>query len=311
MLFNYYYSKLNLLDKTIYKECLEGIKKQKKRVVTSGTPSSNLFQYLSNDHPELFYCDFNHVQYTSTTFGKCEIFFNYLYSRNEIKKIEDNLKEIINSFQYIDEEHFCRIVHNYLVRNTKYDEREKHGYYDSNNHSLIGPLINHVGVCSGISNAFKYILDAKKIDCCLAIGTCGQESHCWNVVNINGYNYHVDVTNDIQEGKDRFKKPLYFYYLVTDKEIQYINRTTENFNCFQTRDNPFYKNNRVFKYNYEIDNFLKSLRFRDRTFYFKYIGSMNPDEVLNYVTYNLPVRLMPGAVWFCHNASNSIYYFRI
>lgn len=311
MLFNYYYSKLNKADKTIYNECLQGIRKQKGKVTVSGIPSNYLLECLSNDHPELFYCDFSHVRITTNIYGKQVATFNYIYSGKERFDIEKRLKEIIDSFNYIDEEQFCRTVHNFIVRNTRYDEREKNGYYDVSNHTLIGPLLNHIGVCSGISKAFKYILDSRKIDCCLAIGTCGNEPHCWNVVNINGYNYHVDVTNDLQEGKDRFKKPFYFYYLVTDSEIKKINTTTENFNCVQTQDNPFYKSNRVFKNNYEIDNYLRSLRFRDRTFYFKYIGTMTPDELQRYVLYNLPTRLMPGVVWFSHDASNKIFYFKI
>ena len=53
-------------------------------------------------------------------------------------------------------------------------------------------------VCEAYSKAFKYLCDLSEfeneVECYLAIGDNGGEPHMWNVVNVNGANYLVDIT---------------------------------------------------------------------------------------------------------------------
>ncbi|MCD7839636.1 MAG: hypothetical protein LUG46_03300 [Erysipelotrichaceae bacterium] len=66
-----------------------------------------------------------------------------------------------------------------------------------------GPLNEHLGICTGISHAFKYLMDAFHIECSVICGSTdssGVVNHAWNLVKINHQYFHVDVTYNIGEG---------------------------------------------------------------------------------------------------------------
>lgn len=54
-------------------------------------------------------------------------------------------------------------------------------------------------VCEGYAKAFMYLCDLSNFEndvaCYTVSGLMGSEAHMWNIVSINGTNYHVDVTN--------------------------------------------------------------------------------------------------------------------
>ena len=88
-------------------------------------------------------------------------------------------------------------------------------------HSIIGPLLYHRGVCDGISKTAKVLLQECGIKSHVvfgtAIGTGGKsESHAWNVVQLNGHWYHLDVTfdNNLSNGNVR-----YDYFNIPTAEI--------------------------------------------------------------------------------------------
>ena len=80
-----------------------------------------------------------------------------------------------------------RYLHDYIIRNTVYNSTAP-GYI----HTIYGPLVKHVGVCSGYSEVFKYIASFFGINVVLVRSL----SHEWNYVNIKNKWYIVDVTWD-------------------------------------------------------------------------------------------------------------------
>ena len=88
-------------------------------------------------------------------------------------------------------------------------------------HTIIGPLLKGRGVCEGIAEAAKLLLDACGIPTLKISGIARKkdgtnEPHAWNVVLINGKWYHLDVTFDLTIARDHIR---YDYFNLSTKEI--------------------------------------------------------------------------------------------
>jgi len=280
---NTYFKKLSGVQQNVYKQVLNGICTRQGKIRVSQLPDNKLIEYLSMDHPELFYCDFNSVLIEQGVFG-CFVKVKYTYTEAQCKQIIETAKRIADLFRTLNEEETARNIHNYLVKNIRYDYAD---ISNIENHNIVGPIVNGKGVCEGIAKTMQYILNLCGIDNTVIIGYLENEPHMWNIVSINGYNYHIDVTSDISLTEQIWQKPGYFYYLISDKEIKKTHQFTENFNCVQVADNPFYKTNRLFYDDRQLVNFIREIRSSQKLIYFKYFGDKSSDEILELITDNL------------------------
>ena len=83
-------------------------------------------------------------------------------------------------------------VYIYLAENTTYKESaDAHTGYDV--------LVNHVGVCDGLANAYALAMNTLGIPC--AVVSNYSKNHSWNLVKLNGVWYFVDLTNGVGTGK--------------------------------------------------------------------------------------------------------------
>ena len=61
-------------------------------------------------------------------------------------------------------------------------------------HTADGVLANGKGLCDGYAYVFKYFMDKAGITCRVVYSE--DLSHCWNMVKVSGYWFHVDVACD-------------------------------------------------------------------------------------------------------------------
>lgn len=80
-------------------------------------------------------------------------------------------------------------VHYHLVRSCAYDES-----LGNVAHTAYGALVCGSAVCQGYSSAFELILKRLGIPCITVVSQ--QMNHDWNMVFVDGYWYHVDLTWD-------------------------------------------------------------------------------------------------------------------
>lgn len=143
--------------------------------------------------------------------------YDNLYTFNDLIKIKKKVDEIIKKMpaDYNGVERIL-FIYKYLgkkikydknIANLNYDERETH---DSN--SIYNVLFESKGVCSSIAVTFRVLMDAIGIDCQVIMS----EEHEWNVVKINGYWYHLDLTWDLYNIK--YNCPLNFF-LKSEKQM--------------------------------------------------------------------------------------------
>lgn len=81
----------------------------------------------------------------------------------------------------------------------------------ADNYTPYGVLRSHNAICVGNATTFKLFMDALDIPCKI-IHSTEQGEHAWDIVQLDGEWYHVDVTFDGGSGN----KPGYAYFNVPD-----------------------------------------------------------------------------------------------
>lgn len=149
-----------------------------------------------------------------------------------------------------------RVLHDYLVRHVRYDVE---GLADMNNMPASdftpeGALILRVAVCEGYAEAFQILCQKAGIPCEIVTGSATSDgvnyiAHAWNMVQIDGAWYQVDVTFDdpIIDGTSAYEDGSNLsrgYYLVTDAII-YLDHIADNARYVCTSERYIYRENFV------------------------------------------------------------------
>lgn len=125
----------------------------------------------------------------------------YVYSEQEGKPLlaecQRQREIILSKSKAVETYTAVQEIHDILSRNIKYVAGE-----EPELHSIVGPLTKKKGVCEGYAKTMKFLMDKMSIPCLVITGTAynqalqQEESHAWNLIQINGEWCHVDVTFD-------------------------------------------------------------------------------------------------------------------
>lgn len=112
----------------------------------------------------------------------------------------------------------AKALHDYLVLNNEYDMRYYSGNIPAISYTAYGALVNRTSVCAGYALAYERLMDQVGIPCEYVTGMTTNGYHAWNIVQIDGEWYHVDVTWD-DPTPDREGYVRYKYFLKSDKAM--------------------------------------------------------------------------------------------
>ncbi len=101
-----------------------------------------------------------------------------------------------------------RLAHQFLIRRITYDETENQDH----NHAA-SALLDGLTLCQGYAQAFQMIGLRLGHDVRMITGESNGQGHAWNLVQLNGQFYHVDVTHDDpipDRGPDQPVRHLHF-----------------------------------------------------------------------------------------------------
>jgi len=211
------------------------------RIRCSDTPDPNhLMQVtlaLIEDDPSLFYIDSG---ITVRTMGdQAEIQFKYNRYLNQKDKYYEQMKAVATKV-YNSRVKKCSTVyeaelaiHDYFTENVTYDNSD-----DVGAHSPVGPLLTNKGVCEGISEAYCFIACACGIKTSMISGMLNKERHRWNLVEIEGKKYHLDVTSDLSG--------LHAFFNCNDNKIRQTHSFEKKSNCRSMDMNYYNVNNAMF-----------------------------------------------------------------
>lgn len=260
----YYYAQLNKQEQAVYKAFYNGLMAHEDviPIPIKGKLSEDVFnkiyRAMTRDNPLIYYVNQSACSWATDGFGHTAICPQYFYSKETVQKYNRNIEKTVNSLaghlrltEGTDYEKEIKI-HDWFCNKVKYDYQGT----DMDNlarvvlsHNIIGVFAKQRAQCEGIAKAVKVLLNAVDIKCIVATGEASSngrsEHHAWNVVNIDGKPYQLDVTWDIGASKGRI---AYDYFNVTDEIISRTHRFEEEMpKCISLKDNYFERNKRIFR----------------------------------------------------------------
>lgn len=106
-------------------------------------------------------------------------------------------------------------IHDHMILNISYDDKML-GFFETHDENSVNPygaLINGKAICSGYTSTFQMFMDMLEIPCMsVQAADISGEEHAWNIVQIGGGWYYVDVTWDdpIPESDNALIRHKYF-----------------------------------------------------------------------------------------------------
>lgn len=218
----YYYSKMNKTEKQIYhgmKTGLLALEPSFHVPLLEGRELQDIFFKLRLDCPEIFYAvAFRYIHYRNA--DHVEIVPEYLFDKKKIiehqKAMKARIAKLVRMADVKTEVEKECYIHDFICTQVNYDKLKK-----PYSHEIIGPLGHGVGVCEGIAKTVKVLCDALNIWCIVVISEANPDQgikyrHAWNVIKIDGKNFHLDATFDNNLSSKELIR--YDYFNLDDKK---------------------------------------------------------------------------------------------
>lgn len=225
-IFRYYFSRMNDSEKVIYSKLLNGFYDFADSIIVQGVSFNqiqNIYQKMKQDNPSLFFIE--SVSYKQIGINqRGRVIPKYRFSKEEseatLKAMYNKISPLLNVIQSMELIEKEKHIHDFICENVIYDDN-----FAMSSFECVGPILFGKGVCEGISKAVKFIMDCTGEQCIVVYGEAAQEwnsltndnSHAWNMINIENKFYHLDVTFDLTI--KAFNVLRYDYFNLSDSEI--------------------------------------------------------------------------------------------
>lgn len=253
---------------------------------------TDIFVAVLYDNPEIFWVDlgFEFTQYESYIDFHPQYRLNKDEVKNMQKELDEEINEIMGDVNSLNSDYEKELfIHDYIINVTEYDIET----LDELGDSVYSSLVSGRSICEGYARTMQILLDKAGIYNYLVTGSCeldGKvEPHMWNVVNIDGENYHLDVTwNDLNEQNDI----VHFYFNVTDEFISrdHIDIEPQNNNCISTSANYFVVEEAFIEsfngYSNHVERTVKKLSNGDNTVEFYFNNKNDYNKAVKYLNDN-------------------------
>ena len=290
----YYYQALSPEQRAAYLTLYKGIRDHAPEIRITGLNTEeelpDVIVAVYNDTPGFFYLDAKHMQWLRTESG-CLIYQpRYLYSLEKSleyeRKLADGLEIFYRRFIRADMSEYERekVIHDYLVRTITYDHAAVQAGDDTIDEAfnVLGALLKRKAVCWGIALAFKLLCDYCRVKTFVVVGSSSADwagdDHAWNIVKLDGKEYHVDVTWDIKEkGELSFR---YDYFNLSDDLIRFDHSWMTSLYppCREVTFNYYRRHQLYVKRKEDISSYVGGRLGRgERYIAFKFAGNM-PDS---------------------------------
>lgn len=265
--------------------------------------TNKIFTETTNYYPELFHIN-NEYGYSYSTSGtvitlspqyvnpekRSEIYSNQASAKaaydTALKTYNDEIEHIISGIapEMTDLEK-ALYVHDYIVTHFKYDLRGCSNNKEINKlayHDAYSFFKTDEGVCQAYTQAFNGIMHRLGIECTSALDD--KDNHTWNIITLDGNNYHIDTTQDDPLGYSS-GSAKHTYFLLSDETIRTIDdilyrdpdNTEKDVNSHEDWYTAMYKTScdeKKYESGYAWNDADSSFEFVDGYWYYiKYSGS--------------------------------------
>lgn len=183
---------------------------------------TDVFYFFKDDKPQYYFVLNGYSYYMNTLTGQILEIHDFIYSdflngstrssttkqlRTNIEAWNNEINSSLTSTRPADVELY---IHDYLAKKLTYDLSS---VYDGQ--SIVSAFNTQKTVCVGYSKAFQILLKLHDIE-----SICVEsEAHMWNFVNLHGYWYCVDLTNDDRNPISHSRFNVSFSYLISSSDI--------------------------------------------------------------------------------------------
>ena len=245
----YYFDKLTGKEKSAYITVFNEIRKHPEFIKVpelTNDEFNNVFFAVKNDNPD-FLCFADHcnmISFWSASFFQMTYSYDVSECENMTSEMMQIANEMISDISVADEFERELIIHDRMINHCDYEETV-------NSSNAYGFFVEKKAVCSGYSRAAMILFNKLGINSFVITGIGisaieGKVNHMWNIVEISGKPYHVDVTwDDPVSDSDNFLSHMYFN--LTDESIS-IDHSDFNssYTCTEPEYNYFVFNNTLY-----------------------------------------------------------------
>lgn len=332
----YYYDQLNKQEQTVYQAFYNGVMEQKELIPLSVSDGfiqesfGRIFRAMTRDNPLIYFLNQSACSIASDRFGRVAICPQYFFTKEKVKeynrKIEKTVNELAGQLQLLeccDYEKELRI-HDWICRNITYDyegaDKEKVSRVIAS-HNILGVFGHHKAQCEGIAKAVKVLLNAVNVKCIVAAGDTVEKGkaspHAWNIVNIDGAPYQLDVTWDIGMGGQRKGAVVYAYFNLTDELMHQDHRADSRLpECRAKAANYYVQSRCSFQMKQKLIAYIdKQIDQNEKTVVFRAEGRLNKGgiekEAADYILKKLQRKGRWGGIRTYSNKKLGIYRIEI
>ncbi len=252
----YAYESLYDEEKKIYDQMLDAVMNHEEEVTLStsdGRRLEDIFNCVKADYGGLFWVEsFRYTQYQRN--GQTEVMSfapNYIMTQKERasvqKKIDKQVKRYIKGLSKATDYEKVRAIYRRLIQKVDYNLKSE------NNQNIISVFIGKETVCQGYASAMQYLMDRLDIPCVIITGMAKGGPHAWNLLQLDGEWYYVDVTWGNSKYHDDEKNDVkyveYDYLNITTEEMMQDHSPQVSFElpvCQSMEDNYFVKEKKYF-----------------------------------------------------------------
>jgi hypothetical protein len=254
----YYYGLLNKREKESYKKMLLAILELQTTVSLSYSLSldelAKVSEFICHDRPDVFWY-FGEYKYTCSDDKVDKVFFTYRMSSAEVETTKNKMADS-TFFKQLDiliegkNTPFEKALATFesIVEYADFDAEVLNKDWKINNYAynIDGLILYRKGVCAGYSKLFQYFMNRHNIYCTYVVGKTSTGRHAWNLINLDGKYYYIDVSAGDPDISKWSIKPVgyicYDRFCVTTKEFMKLhNVVLENKmpSCTGTRYNYY------------------------------------------------------------------------
>lgn len=250
---------------------------------------------LMDDNPLLYFLNQSMIEIAKDAYGNVAVLPQYFFPEDKVKTYNQRLQGAANRIIYdlkltegTDLEK-TRKVHDYLCSTVSYDHKGsdlKDVTRFITAHNVLGVFAYKKAQCEGIAKAAKVLLNAVDVRCIVVFGQAENNDgvladHCWNIVNIGGHPYHMDVTFDIGKGTEGCI--AYDYYNISDFQIRKDHVFSTGLpKCTEKQASYFEQEGLTFSSKRKLENYIaRQVKDGSMMMYFKLAGKLKANDIGN------------------------------